>query len=165
MLFMQLNHAISPDSDHDHVFSCLLISTESMFIWDYFTKKKEVIVSLHFTLFYIGDQALQKKCDFYAYLTIKLFCFRFYRAQNHSEDLTRSPDTLENLKFVLSSIARIRDMQLEVELRIFDLHERYRTLDMYGAEVCGVWVLLTEMGFLWQFLFLKVINTRVSVHL
>ncbi|XP_057295129.1 dynein axonemal heavy chain 10-like [Hydractinia symbiolongicarpus] len=53
----------------------------------------------------------------------------------HSQDLTCSPDTLEDLKFVLRSIARIRDMQLEVELQIFDIQERYRTLEMYNIEI------------------------------
>ena len=58
-----------------------------------------------------------------------------FSLQGHSQDLKRSPDTLEDLKFVLSSIANIRDMQLDVELRIFDLQERYRTLEMYDIEV------------------------------
>ena len=36
--------------------------------------------------------------------------------QGLSKDLTRSPDTLEDLKFVLSVIARIRAMSLDVEI-------------------------------------------------
>lgn len=36
--------------------------------------------------------------------------------QTLSNDLTRSPDSLENLKFVLSVIARIRAMSLDVEI-------------------------------------------------
>ena len=49
--------------------------------------------------------------------------------------MKRTPDTLNNLKFVLNSIATIKHMQLDVELRIFDLQERYRTLKMYDIEV------------------------------
>ena len=55
--------------------------------------------------------------------------------QKHSQDLKRSPDTLEDLKFVLGSIANIREIQLEVELQIFDICERYRTLEMYSIQV------------------------------
>ena len=36
--------------------------------------------------------------------------------QTLSKDLTRSPDSLENLKFILSVIARIRAMSLDVEI-------------------------------------------------
>jgi len=42
---------------------------------------------------------------------------------------------LEDLKFVLRVIADIRDMSLNVELRIADIKERYRTLQMYDLEV------------------------------
>lgn len=37
--------------------------------------------------------------------------------QDLSEDLTRSPDTLEDLKIVLSVISDIRSMSLDVEMR------------------------------------------------
>lgn len=37
--------------------------------------------------------------------------------QGLSSDLTRPPDTLEDLKFVLSAIAKIRSMSLEVEIQ------------------------------------------------
>ena len=59
-------------------------------------------------------------------------------------DLKRSPDTLEDLKFVLGSIANIREIQLEVELQIFDICERYRTLEMYSIKVSVVMILLFE---------------------
>ncbi|XP_078277210.1 LOW QUALITY PROTEIN: dynein axonemal heavy chain 10 [Rhinoraja longicauda] len=58
-----------------------------------------------------------------------------YSLRNELEDLAISlqtvPDTLENLKFVLSTIAQIRAMSLNVELRLKDTEERYRTLTMY----------------------------------
>lgn len=37
--------------------------------------------------------------------------------QDLSEDLTRSPDTLEDLKVVLSVISNIRSMSLDVEMK------------------------------------------------
>ena len=40
-----------------------------------------------------------------------------YTMQGLSDDLKRSPDTLEDLKFVLSVIAKIRVMSLDVELQ------------------------------------------------
>ena len=42
-----------------------------------------------------------------------IYCF----LQGLSSDLTRSPDTLEDLKFVLSAIAKIRSMSLDVEMQ------------------------------------------------
>ncbi|MGH0114673.1 UNVERIFIED_CONTAM: hypothetical protein FKN15_033990 [Acipenser sinensis] len=50
-----------------------------------------------------------------------------------SENLKRSPETLEDLKFVLGTIADIRDMSLTVEMRVRDIQERYRTLAMYNV--------------------------------
>ncbi|KAL2092820.1 hypothetical protein ACEWY4_012618 [Coilia grayii] len=52
-----------------------------------------------------------------------------------SENLKRSPETLEDLKFVLGTISDIRDMSLVVEMRFTDIQERYRTLTMYDVEV------------------------------
>ena len=39
-------------------------------------------------------------------------------------DLDRPPSTLEDLKFVLATIARIKEVSLDVELRIADITER-----------------------------------------
>ncbi|XP_069475795.1 dynein axonemal heavy chain 10 [Ambystoma mexicanum] len=50
-------------------------------------------------------------------------------------NLKRKPDTLTDLKFVLATIAQIRDMSLTVEMRFRDIEERYRTLAMYNIEV------------------------------
>ncbi|XP_051888343.1 dynein axonemal heavy chain 10 [Pristis pectinata] len=59
-----------------------------------------------------------------------------YSLRDELEELSVSlqtvPDTLENLKFVLSTIAQIRAMSLIVELRLKDTQERYRTLAMYN---------------------------------
>ncbi len=58
-----------------------------------------------------------------------------YCEQKLSDTLKRSPNTLEDLKFVLGTITDIRDMSLSVEMRINDIQERYRTLSMYNVEV------------------------------
>ncbi|XP_029909103.1 dynein heavy chain 10, axonemal [Myripristis murdjan] len=52
-----------------------------------------------------------------------------------SENLKQSPNTLEDLKFVLGTISDIRGMSLTVEMRFTDIQERYRTLAMYKIEV------------------------------
>ena len=46
---------------------------------------------------------------------------------------------MESLKFVLSVIAKVRDMSLAVELRYRDIQERYRTLSMYHIPVSWAW--------------------------
>nr|XP_015221526.1 PREDICTED: dynein heavy chain 10, axonemal [Lepisosteus oculatus] len=55
--------------------------------------------------------------------------------QQLSDNLKKNPETLEDLKFVLGTIADIRDMSLVVEMRFTDIQERYRTLGMYGVQV------------------------------
>eukprot|EP00731_Ephydatia_muelleri_P035324 Em0114g8a len=49
--------------------------------------------------------------------------------------LKKPPDTLEDLKSVLSVISEIRKMSLGVELKYRDLQERYRTLAKYRIDV------------------------------
>ncbi|XP_053555751.1 dynein axonemal heavy chain 10 [Bombina bombina] len=51
-----------------------------------------------------------------------------------SVNLKQAPNTLDDLKFVLATIANIRDMSMMVEIRIRDILERYRTLTMYNIE-------------------------------
>ncbi|KAG8456021.1 hypothetical protein GDO86_001999 [Hymenochirus boettgeri] len=51
-----------------------------------------------------------------------------------SVQLKRTPDTLEDLKFVLGTIANIRDISLTVEIKFRDIQERYRTLSVYNIE-------------------------------
>uniref|UniRef100_A0A8C9QGL1 Dynein axonemal heavy chain 10 n=1 Tax=Spermophilus dauricus TaxID=99837 RepID=A0A8C9QGL1_SPEDA len=48
-----------------------------------------------------------------------------------SKNLKKSPSTLEELKFVLATIAEIKSKSLVMELRYKDIQERYRTLAMY----------------------------------
>ena len=56
-------------------------------------------------------------------------------------DLERSPDTLEDLKFVLKTISNIQDLTLEVETRAKDIKERFvvRTYTFYNTtnKMCG----------------------------
>uniref|UniRef100_A0A8C6ZHZ5 Dynein axonemal heavy chain 10 n=1 Tax=Nothoprocta perdicaria TaxID=30464 RepID=A0A8C6ZHZ5_NOTPE len=52
-----------------------------------------------------------------------------------SLDLKTPPDSLEDLKFVLGTIAEIKDITFKVELRYLDIQERYRTLAMYNIPV------------------------------
>lgn len=47
------------------------------------------------------------------------------------EDLSQTPDDLESLKFILRTIADIRDYNMTAELHYADLIERFRTLRMY----------------------------------
>lgn len=54
---------------------------------------------------------------------------------DRSDDLEQSPNTLEDLKFVLTTISDIKAMSLDVETKIRDMQERYRTLAMYDIEV------------------------------
>lgn len=58
--------------------------------------------------------------------------------QDKSDDLEQSPTRLDDLKFVLSTISEIKTMSLEVETRIRDITEKYRTLSMYGIEVSWI---------------------------
>uniref|UniRef100_H2ZL67 Dynein heavy chain tail domain-containing protein n=1 Tax=Ciona savignyi TaxID=51511 RepID=H2ZL67_CIOSA len=50
------------------------------------------------------------------------------------KDLERSPDSLEDLKFVLGVISNTKTISLDVEMRIRDIIERYRTIGMYKIE-------------------------------
>ncbi|ELK14270.1 Dynein heavy chain 10, axonemal [Pteropus alecto] len=49
-----------------------------------------------------------------------------------AKNLKKSPSTLEDLKFVLATIAEIRSKSLVMELRYRDVQERYRTMAMYN---------------------------------
>lgn len=59
----------------------------------------------------------------------------YFIHQQLSRKLKQSPDTFEDLRSVLGTISDIRDMACNVELRITDIQERYRTLAMYKVEV------------------------------
>ncbi|ERE76020.1 dynein heavy chain 8, axonemal [Cricetulus griseus] len=54
-----------------------------------------------------------------------------------NKNLKKSPNTLEDLKFVLATIAEIRTKSLVMELRYKDIQERYRTMGIYSMELLG----------------------------
>jgi dynein heavy chain len=62
--------------------------------------------------------------------------------QNKSDDLKETPSSLEDLKFILRTISDIKDMSMDVETRIRDIRERYRTMEMYSLPVSAVAVQL-----------------------
>ncbi|XP_073442216.1 dynein axonemal heavy chain 10 [Dendrobates tinctorius] len=73
-----------------------------------------------------------------------------------SINLMVAPDTLEDLKFVLATIADIRDMSLVVEMRYRDIQERYRTLTMYNIEFDEEEKILSEkITQIWADLFME----------
>ncbi|KAM6052185.1 dynein axonemal heavy chain 10 [Chlamydotis macqueenii] len=57
------------------------------------------------------------------------------KIQSLSQSLKRPPDSLEDLRIVLGTIAEIKGMSFKVELKYLDICERYRTLAMYNIPV------------------------------
>ncbi|OWK54873.1 Dynein heavy chain 10, axonemal [Lonchura striata] len=55
--------------------------------------------------------------------------------QKLSENVNRPPETLDDLRVVLSAFGVVRDVAVEVELRYLDIGEKYRTLAMYNIPV------------------------------
>uniref|UniRef100_A0A8D2LCC4 Dynein axonemal heavy chain 10 n=1 Tax=Varanus komodoensis TaxID=61221 RepID=A0A8D2LCC4_VARKO len=70
-----------------------------------------------------------------------------------SHNLKTTPSTLEDLKFILGTIAEIKDMSLEVELQYLDIQERYRTLAMYDFPVKEEQNLVDKIKLMWEALF------------
>lgn len=62
----------------------------------------------------------------------------FFSCQRLAQNLRTPPNTMEDLKFVLGTIAEIREVSLSVELKYLDIQERYRTLTMYNIPVSEV---------------------------
>lgn len=62
--------------------------------------------------------------------------------QSKSKDLDRYPTTLEELKFVLKTISDIKLVSLDIETRIRDMQERFRTLCMYDLPVSILFIYL-----------------------
>ncbi|XP_051490092.1 dynein axonemal heavy chain 10 [Apus apus] len=57
------------------------------------------------------------------------------KIQSLSQSLKISPDSLDDLRIVLGTIAQIRHMSFDVELKYLDIWERYQTLTMYNISV------------------------------
>lgn len=62
----------------------------------------------------------------------------FFILQQLSTTLKLNPTTFEELKTVLTAISDIRNIAVDVEMKLYDIQERYRTLAMYKFEVLGV---------------------------
>ena len=50
------------------------------------------------------------------------------------EQLQETPDSLDKLKFILSVISQILAVSMDMELRMQDVRERYRTLELYNCQ-------------------------------
>jgi dynein heavy chain len=57
---------------------------------------------------------------------------RFFQ---YEKDITRNPQSLDDLTFVLNVIADIRASSEEIELKYLDIIESYRTLKMYNVQI------------------------------
>ncbi|XP_078791125.1 dynein axonemal heavy chain 10 isoform X3 [Oryzias latipes] len=70
------------------------------------------------------------------------------------EKMHQRPDTFEDLKSILGTISDIRDMSLDVEIRVADIKERYRMMAMYKYEVGKDELeLVANIGQIWSNLF------------
>uniref|UniRef100_T1JML4 Dynein-1, subspecies f n=1 Tax=Strigamia maritima TaxID=126957 RepID=T1JML4_STRMM len=76
---------------------------------------------------YIGSilhaQALEELNEFCAMVNTK------------STDIQKQPHTLEDFKFVLAIISSTKEQSLEMEFKLINIQESYRTLLMHGIEV------------------------------
>uniref|UniRef100_A0A8C6Y8I9 Dynein axonemal heavy chain 10 n=1 Tax=Naja naja TaxID=35670 RepID=A0A8C6Y8I9_NAJNA len=70
-----------------------------------------------------------------------------------SHNLKTTPSTLEDLKFVLGTIAEIKQISLEVELKYLDIQERYRTLAMYNIITEEEKDLVDKIKLMWETLY------------
>lgn len=58
-----------------------------------------------------------------------------YFLQRLSVSVNRPPETLDDLRVVLSAFRVVKDISMDVELRYLDIGERYRTLAIYNIPV------------------------------
>eukprot|EP00842_Homolaphlyctis_polyrhiza_P003630 jgi/Hompol1/4268/HPOL_001758-RA len=73
------------------------------------------------------------------------------RFKSYERDISRNPQTLDDLTFVLNVIANIRNASEEVELQYRDVMEAYRTLKMYHIDVDPQELTLAEsLPTLWE---------------
>uniref|UniRef100_A0A4X2JQB9 Dynein axonemal heavy chain 10 n=1 Tax=Vombatus ursinus TaxID=29139 RepID=A0A4X2JQB9_VOMUR len=81
-----------------------------------------------------------------------------------AKNLKRPPTSLEDLKFVLATIAEIRSKSFLVELRFKDIQERYRTMamyDLYPGEAEGE--LASQIEDIWKNLFAESVEVEHSL--
>ncbi|XP_027269695.1 dynein heavy chain 10, axonemal isoform X2 [Cricetulus griseus] len=78
-----------------------------------------------------------------------------------NKNLKKSPNTLEDLKFVLATIAEIRTKSLVMELRYKDIQERYRTMGIYSIfPTEAEQELVDKIESMWQTLFTESLNVE-----
>ncbi|XP_064619187.1 dynein axonemal heavy chain 10-like isoform X2 [Lineus longissimus] len=83
---------------------------------------------------------------------------------NKSDDLKETPSSLEDLKFILRTISDIKDMSMDVETRIRDIRERYRTMEMYNLSKSEEERTLNEnISQIWEDLVLESKNVDASL--
>lgn len=58
-----------------------------------------------------------------------------YFLQKLSVNVNRPPETLDDLRVVLTAFGVLKSISMDVELRYLDIAERYRTLAMYNIPV------------------------------
>ncbi|XP_076363131.1 dynein heavy chain at 89D isoform X2 [Tachypleus tridentatus] len=76
--------------------------------------------------------------------------------ENLNIQLEKKPETLDELKLVLSTIAEINDMSLEVDTSLGEIEEKYRMLYMYHVPISDEETeLLNVMRATWSDLFFK----------
>ncbi|XP_054568736.1 dynein axonemal heavy chain 10 [Eptesicus fuscus] len=81
--------------------------------------------------------------------------------ENLGKNLKKSPGTLEDLKFVLATIAEVRSKSLVMELRYRDVQERYRTMAMYNLHPSSAEKELADrIESMWQDLFTNSVNVE-----
>ncbi|XP_005344424.1 dynein heavy chain 10, axonemal [Microtus ochrogaster] len=78
-----------------------------------------------------------------------------------NKNLKKGPTTLEDLKFVLATIAEVRTKSLVMELRYKDIQERYRTMAIYGIfPTEAEQELVDKIESMWQTLFNDSVNVE-----
>uniref|UniRef100_A0A8C6RAH3 Dynein, axonemal, heavy chain 10 n=1 Tax=Nannospalax galili TaxID=1026970 RepID=A0A8C6RAH3_NANGA len=78
-----------------------------------------------------------------------------------AKNLKKSPNTLEDLKFVLATIAEIRTKSLVMELRYKDVQERYRTMVIYSIFPSEAeQELVDKIESMWENLFMESVNVE-----
>ncbi|XP_064612357.1 LOW QUALITY PROTEIN: dynein axonemal heavy chain 10-like [Liolophura sinensis] len=104
------------------------------------TEKNQECIKLNMTQLSAAVQQhaekwIQKLGDILSTSAIESLTSLNEELESKSKDLDRYPTTLDELKFVLKTISDIKLVSLDIETRIRDMQERFRTLGMYDLPV------------------------------
>lgn len=97
-----------------------------------------------------------------------LTTFFFLKFQQSSTTLKLQPTTFEELKTVLTAISDIRNMAVDIEMKLFDIQERYRTLAMYKVEVVSffsvdfLYLRSCTFYFMWNIFYCRLVRMNWS---